>query len=113
MIAPTAQVLGDIAKYFEKVGESLAEQAIQRQLLKDGIGDTTGKNRDGSFKQSIVGQAFGGIFSKDPIVSGVSGGALTNIVIEALNINTQATDAQGVAEVTVKAIGNLANQTGH
>jgi hypothetical protein len=43
---------------------------------------------------------------------GVSGGALTNIVIEALNINTQATDAQGVAKVTVKAIGNLANQMG-
>lgn len=112
VIAPAAQILGDIAKYFEKVGESLAEQAIQRQLLKDGIGDTTGKNRDGSFKQSIVGQAFGGIFSKDPIMSALGGSKLTNITIEALNINTQATDAQGVAKVTSKEIGDLANQMG-
>lgn len=110
IIAPTAQILGDIAKYFEKVGGNLADGSY-------GINDDTAKDKskkpDGSFKQSIVGQAFGGIFSKDPIMSKLGGGGLTNIVIEALNINTQATDAQGVAKVTVKEIGDLANQTGH
>lgn len=113
LVSALAQDLASVAKYFEKVGESLAEQAIQRQLLKDGIGsvDKGYQGETGLFPKWIQNTAIP-FMMKTPMMA-MAGGAVSNIVIEALNINTQATDAQGVAKVTVKAIGDLANQTGH
>jgi len=129
VVAPTAKFLAETAKYFEKVGEesyrSPYETDEDRKIGEETYGRTSGTDKDlqkridTPFSKTFLGrglnldyQLAGGIFSKDPIMSALGGSKLTNITIEALNITTQATDAQAVAKATVNAIANIANQTG-
>jgi len=111
LIAPTTEELAKMAKYFEKVGENLAEQEAIRpkgRKSKPLIENTEGQ--EGLLWKWI--SAASPIVMKTPVMSALSGTGLTNVTIESLTITTQATDAQGVAKATVNAIANIANQTG-